>query len=79
MKQEPLPIDEVENILYLEYGKLEKSNFSLIFQNAKGQITIPAGKILALQIGPGVTVTSASVAIAAEYGLTIFLDGSRRK
>lgn len=69
------PIRSRAGSLYLEHGRLQQQEFALVFETAKQSVTVPARQLALLELGPGVTVTSAAMKLLAECGCTVCWTG----
>ena len=62
--------------LYLEYGRLERDQSSVIFENKNEVVAIPAAAMSSIMLGPGTSVTHAAIAVLAENGCSLVWTGT---
>ena len=68
-------IEDRISFLYAEQCRLEKDDGAVLIQTNNGTISVPAGQLIVLMLGPGTTVTHRMVQIAAEAGMQIVWCG----
>ena len=68
-------IEERISFLYADQCRLEKDDGAVLIQTNQGTISIPAGQLIVLMLGPGTTVTHRMVQIASEAGMQIVWCG----
>lgn len=68
-------IEERISFLYAEQCRLEKDDGAILIQTNRGTVSVPAGQLIVLMLGPGTTVTHRMVQIASEAGMQIVWCG----
>ena len=63
------------SFLFLERGRLEQDDRSVMFVNELGRLPIPIANLSLLLLGPGMTVTHRAMVNAAECGCTVVWAG----
>lgn len=63
------------SFLYLERGRLEQDDRSVMFVNELGRVPIPVANLSLLLLGPGTTVTHRAVVNATECGCSLVWAG----
>ena len=71
-KRSELPrIEDRITFLYVDNCRLQKDDGSILFETENGSISIPAGTLCVLMLGPGTTVTHRMIQTAANAGMCI--------
>ncbi len=68
-------IEDRISFLYADQCRIEKDDGAILIQTNKGTVSVPAGQLLVLLLGPGTTVTHRMVQIASEAGMQIVWCG----
>ena len=68
-------IEERISFLYVDQCRLEKDDGAILIQTNQGAVSVPAGQLIVLMLGPGTTVTHRMVQIASEAGMQIVWCG----
>jgi len=76
LKSRPIAIKERNSILFLEKGQLDVKDGAFVLIDKKGIRThIPVGSVTCLMLEPGIRITHAAVALAAEVGCLLIWVG----
>lgn len=59
------------SFIYVERAKIKEENFSLIAIKGRKQYSLPSGKINAIFLGPGVSITTSAINLMTSLGTTI--------
>lgn len=76
LDSEVIPIKERSSMLFLHCGRLDVEDGALVLVDARGvRMQIPLGGITCLLLEPGITITHAAVALAADCGTLLLWIG----
>ena len=68
-------IEDRISFLYVEKCRIEKDDGAIIILSDEGEISMPAGQLLVLMLGPGTSITHKMIQTAAEAGMSVVWCG----
>lgn len=76
LPSEVVPLKERNSMLFLKYGRVDVDDGAFVLEDAQGvRMQIPVGGVACIFLEPGITITHAAVALAADAGTLLIWVG----